>query len=181
MKNLEPKKNFFKYSIGLLIVLIVRLLPHPPNIEPIMATMMPFSKKWGRLSGVAFTLVAILGFDLITGTIGTWSIATAGTYGLIAYLSGIFFERKESSRRNYVLFAVVATLLYDSITGIGVGVVFFDQSFAITAIAQIPFTLAHLAGNIVLSAVISPALYKWVIENPKMETNHILQSIGFAR
>ena len=47
MKNLKVPQNFIKYLIGLFTVIALRLIPHPPNVEPIMSTMMPFSKRWG--------------------------------------------------------------------------------------------------------------------------------------
>jgi hypothetical protein len=61
-------------------------------------------------------------------------------------------------------------LVYDAVTGIGTGMLFFHQTFMMTFIGQIPFTMYHLAGNIVLSIIVSPVLYRWVLNNPKMET-----------
>ena len=176
---MKTPKNIVKYIIGLVMVLFLRITPHPPNVEGIMTTMMPFSKKWGWLSGMVFALLAILIFDVVTGTLGVWSIMTAGTYGLIGVLSGLFFKRRKSSVGNYVGFAIVATIIYDAITGIGTGMLFFNQSFMVTFIGQIPFTLYHLGGNIVFAAIISPLLYKWVITNPKLETQNVLSI--FAR
>ncbi|MFH1770900.1 MAG: DUF6580 family putative transport protein [archaeon] len=176
---MKTPKNIVKYIIGLLTVLLLRIVPHPPNVEGIMSTMMPFSKKWGWLSGMIFALLAILIFDVITGTLGVWSLMTAGTYALLGVLSGLFFKKRKSSIKNYVGFAIMGTLIYDAITGIGTGMLFFNQSFMVTFIGQIPFTLYHLGGNIVLAAIVSPALYRWVITNPKLETQNILSI--FAR
>lgn len=176
---MKTPKNIVKYIIGLLTVLLLRIVPHPPNVEGIMSTMMPFSKKWGWLSGMVFALLAILVFDVITGTLGVWSLMTAGTYALLGVLSGLFFKKRKSSVKNYVGFAIVGTLIYDAITGIGTGMLFFNQSFMVTFIGQIPFTLYHLGGNIVFAAIVSPALYKWVITNPKLETQNVLSI--FAR
>ena len=80
----------------------------------------------------------------------------------------------------YVGFSIVGTIIYDLITGIGIGTVFFHQSFITTLIGQIPFTLYHLGGNIVLSCVVSPLLYKWVVINPKLETKQVLNKIVFG-
>ena len=73
------------------------------------------------------------------------------------------------------MFSIVGTLIYDAITGIGTGMLFFNQSFMTTFLGQIPFTLYHLAGNVVLSILVSPALYKWVLDNPKMQTHYVLK------
>lgn len=173
----KKSKSIFKYLIGLFTVIGLRLLPHPPNVEPIMSTMMPFAKKWGVLGGMLFTIIAMLSFDLITSTLGVWSIMTITSYAVLGALAGLFFKKRESSIMNYVMFSIMGTILYDAITGIGTGMLFFNQTFIETFLGQIPFTLYHLAGNIVLSAIISPVLYKWVLNNPKIETQYILNKV----
>ncbi len=155
------------YAIGLLVVLAVRLAPHPPNVEPIMATMMPFAKRGGWFSGMLFCLLAILGFDFLTGTLGIWSLVTAGTYAFLGIVAGFALKGNDNKIRHYVLFAILGTLFYDAVTGIGMGMLLFDQPFLPTVLGQIPFTLWHLSGNMVLSIVLSPALYRWVVSNPK--------------
>jgi ABC-type branched-subunit amino acid transport system permease subunit len=177
---MKAPKNSVKYAIGLLTVIGLRLLPHPPNVEPIMATMMPFSKKWGWFSGMMFCLVSVLSFDLLTGTLGIWSLVTAGTYALLGVMAGLYLKNKSNKIRYYVGFSIVATLLYDAITGIGIGMVFFDQQFMPTVVGQIPFTLYHLGGNIILSAIVSPVLLSWVIENPKLETQQLSDRLGLV-
>lgn len=173
-------QNPIKYLLGLLIVITLRLLPHPPNVEPIMSTMMPFSKKWGWFSGMFFCFLAILTYDLLTGTLGVWSLVTSATYALLGILASLYLKNKENKSKYYIGFSVVATLLYDAITGIGIGTLFFHQPFMTTLVGQIPFTLYHLAGNIVLSGLISPMLYKWVISNPKLETRQILNRLALG-
>ncbi len=174
---MKKPKNIFKYFIGLGTVIILRLMPHPPNVEPIMSTMMPFAKKWGWLAGLLFTSLAIISFDIITGTLGIWSLMTIGAYALIGALAGFYFKKKKSNVENYVVFSIFGTLVYDAITGIGTGMLFFKQSFFITFYGQIPFTLYHLAGNIILSAIVSPLLYKWVIDNPRLETQPVIDKV----
>ena len=180
LKNMKTPQNTIKYFIGLLVVIALRLIPHPPNVEPIMSTMMPFSKKWGWLSGMVFSFLAILSFDILTGTLGVWSLVTASTYALLGIFAGIYLKNKENKIRYYVGFSIVATIIYDAITGIGIGMLFFNQSFIITFTGQIPFTIYHLMGNIVLSSIVSPVLYKWVIANPKLETQQVLNRVAFA-
>ncbi|MDX9970391.1 MAG: hypothetical protein RBS56_00585 [Candidatus Gracilibacteria bacterium] len=177
---MKTPQNTIKYLIGLATVLALRLLPHPPNVEPIMSTMMPFSKKWGPLSGMVFCLLAIFSFDLLTGTLGIWSLVTAATYALLGGLAGLYLKNKENKIKYYVGLSIVSTIIYDAITGIGIGMVFFNQSFITTFTGQIPFTLYHLLGNIVLSAIVSPLLYTWVITNPKLENSFVLNKIAFG-
>ncbi len=166
-------KNAVRYLTGLATVLVLRLIPHPPNVEPIMATMMPYAKRWGILSGILFTVIAMAGYDLLTGTLGVWSILTIGTYTLLAIAAGWYFRRAKPDAKHFVGFAVIGTLVYDAITGIGTGMLFFHQSFAMTFYGQIPFTLYHLAGNIVLAGIVSPLLYRWVLANPETATDRV--------
>ena len=79
-----------------------------------------------------FSLLAVLSFDVITGTLGVWSLMTVGTYALLGAFAGFFFKNRKSSIKNYVGFSIVATIIYDAITGIGAGMLFFNQSFITT-------------------------------------------------
>jgi uncharacterized membrane protein len=167
------QNNFFKYIIGLFLVLLYRLTPHPPNVEPIMTTMIPFSKKWGLVAGLIFTFLAMIIFDVITKTLGWWTLLTITTYCIISIIASIYFKNR-SKKIHYVLFAFFGTLFYDIVTGFGVGIFIFGQSFTQTLIYQIPFTLRHVISNVILAAFISPLLYKWVLENPKFETHNLL-------
>lgn len=177
---MKQPKNIIKYLIGLGTVIGLRLIPHPPNVEPIMSTMMPFAKKWGWFAGFLFSLVAILSFDLITGTLGVWSLMTAGTYAVLGIAAGFYFKKRKNKIKYYVGFSVVGTLIYDAITGIGTGMLFFHQTFMVTFLGQIPFTLYHLAGNIALAAIVSPLLYKWVLKNPELEIQPVFNRIRSA-
>ncbi len=166
----EFTNNVFKYMIGLVVVILLRLVPHPPNVEPIMTAMMPFAKRWGVLSGAFFAAASIIIYDLVTGTLGSWTLITLSTYALLGGLAGLFFAKKENTLKNYVIFAVFATLIYDAITGIAMGVLIYHMPFEETLIGQIPFTVNHLLGNIVFAIVLSPVIFRWVVENPKIET-----------
>ncbi|MCA9371836.1 hypothetical protein KC726_02965 [Candidatus Woesebacteria bacterium] len=173
------KKNTIKYIIGLTIIVALRLIPHPPNTEPIMTTMMPFSRKWGKWSGLVFGVLAIIAYDFLTQTLGVWTLITATSYGLLGLLAGIYFSKQKGNNVwGYVTFAVVGTLLYDAFTGFTIGPLFFYQSFSEAFFGQIPFTLYHLSGNVVLSFILSPLIYQWVIANPKLETNYIMQKLA---
>lgn len=164
--------NFFKYVIGLFLVIIYRITPHPPNVEPIMTTMMPFSKRWGIFAGLLFTFLAMIIFDVVTRTLGWWTILTITTYCLLSVFAGMFFK-KRSKRIHYVAFAFAGTLFYDAVTGFGVGMLVFNQGFMQTLVLQIPFTLYHLLSNVLLAAFVSPLIYKWVLKNPNLETKNV--------
>ena len=167
-------QNSLKYALGLIFVVLIRLVPHVPNVEPIMATLMPFSRKWGMLSGLFFGVMAVVLYDLATGTFGPWTAFTAGAYGLLGIASGLYFKHvKGKAIVQYLGFAIVGTLFYDAITGLTVGPLFYGQSFMAALAGQVPYTLTHLESNIVLALVVSPLVYKFIVANPKLELSAV--------
>lgn len=170
METQIHKKNYFKYILGFVLCILMRLLPfRPPNIEPIMATMMPFSKVYGMYFAFIFASSNILLYDIITSKIGIWTLITAITYGFLAISAVHFFKKRKQNRINYVYFAIIGTLLYDAITGLTVGPLFFHQPFMVALIGQIPFTLLHLVGNISFAFFLSPIIYQYVVLNKKFK------------
>lgn len=162
-------EHALKYFLGFALVFAIRLLPfRPPNVEPLMATLMPFGKRYGALGAFLFGAMAIVLFDAVTSGIGMWTWITAAAYGLVGVGGALFFTNRASTSKNYVVYAVVATLVYDAVTGLSVGPLFFGQPFMAALIGQIPFTAMHIAGNIVLAAVLSPAVYQFVVNNPRI-------------
>ena len=169
------KKNWFKFVIGFIACLLIRLIPfRPPNIEPVLATQMPFSKAYGSLAGFLFAFFNITLYDLITGKLGIWTLLTAGTYGILGFWSAYYFKKYTANRVNYVRFAILGTLFFDAVTGLSVGPLFFHQPFMEALVGQIPFTGLHLLGNISFALVLSPALYRFVVENKRFETASII-------
>jgi hypothetical protein len=170
-----------KYMIGWIIVLLSRLIPfRPPNVEPLLATIMPFSKRYGWLGGFVFGLSSIVIFDIVTGKVGVWTMITGVAYGLVAIGASLFFRDREASRKSYVQYAIVGTIAYDTLTGLTIGPLFFGQTLMSAFVGQIPFTLWHLGGNIVFAAVLSPLIYRWVIDNKNLELTAVLRKISFA-
>lgn len=166
------KKNYFKFSFALVLCLLVRLIPfRAPNVEPILATMMPFSKAYGAFVGFSFAVLSILFYDLLTGTIGMQTFFTVGAYGILGLWSAFYFQKHKGSRGDYVRFAIFGTLFFDAFTGLTVGPIFFHQSFMQSLMGQIPFTVLHLIGNIIFASILSPAIYKNLIK--KKEKNSL--------
>jgi uncharacterized membrane protein len=164
------KKNWLKFGIGFIFCLLIRLIPfRPPNIEPILATQMPFSKAYGAYVGFLFSFFSIVFYDLVTNTLGVWTLITASTYGVLGFASYFYFQKFKANMFGYASFAVIGTLLFDVITGLSVGPLFFHQSFQGALWGQIPFTLWHLLGNVSFALILSPAIYNFVIDNKKLD------------
>lgn len=178
------KDGSIKLIAGWLIIFMVRLIPfRPPNVEPIMSTLMPFSKKYGLTSGFIFAFLSIVIFDLAVTQVGIWTFVTAITYGFAGLASGIYFKNRENKTIEYLKFSLVSTLVYDAVTGPGMTYLFVGHSmnFEMAIIGQIPFTVLHLLSNGILAVTLSPAIYHWVVSNPKLETSVLFNNFAFAK
>ena len=168
MKNF--KQNWLKFSLSLILCLLVRLIPvRPPNIEPIFATQMPLAGAYGPYTGFLFGFLSIVFYDLITNTLGVWTFFTSITYGTLGLLAYLYFKKRKPNILNFTTFAVIGTLFFDGVTGLSIGPIFFHQSLWAAFVGQIPFTLWHLLGNVSFALVLSPAIYNFVIKNEKIE------------
>jgi len=164
-------KNWVKYIISFLAVFVIRLIPfRAPNIEPIMTVIMPFGKAFGGTMSFIFGFLSITLFDLVTSGFGIWTLITALTYGILG-LGAWYFFKNRSGWKNYALYAIIATIIYDAVTGLTIGPLFFNQSFTISLIGQIPFTLLHLLGNVSFAIVLSPLIEKWLAKEEKRVTS----------
>lgn len=158
-----------KVAIGWLAVFAVRLIPFRlPNVEGIMATLMPVSKRFGALTSFGYGFLAIALYDVVTGKVGSWTLVGALTYGFIGVGAAWFFKNRAAKVANFVSFSIVATLVFDAVTGVLMAPL-FGMSFSVAFAGQIPFTAYHLIGNVLFSVILSPAFYRWVVMNPKLE------------
>lgn len=156
-------KKLFKYITAFLAVLIIRLIPfRAPNLEPIMATIMPIGKKYSKLMAFCFGFLSIVIYDSLTSGLGVWTFITAIAYGFLG-LSASYFFANRSGWKSYASYAVIGTIVYDVITGLTIGPLFFHQSFLVSLTGQIPFTLIHLLGNVSFAIVLSPVIEKWLV------------------
>ena len=159
------KKNYFKFTLALVLCLFARLIPfRAPNIEPILATTMPIGRAFGVLSGFSFAVLSILLYDLTTHTLGVQTIFTVVAYGILGLWSAVYFKKDRGNIKGYVSFAIMGTLFFDVLTGLTVGPIFFHQSFIQSLIGQIPFTALHLVGNVAFAIILSPAIYSLLIK-----------------
>lgn len=167
--NFSISSASFKFLIGWSAVFLFRLIPfRPPNFEPMLATVMPFSKRYGIVGSFLFGFLGIIFYDAVTSGWGSWTAVTAICYGLLGVAAHLFFKNRDASVRNFLLFGIPATVVYDAVT-MTIGPIFMNQSLVVAFTGQIPFTLMHLTGTIVFSVLLSPALYRWVVQNERFE------------
>ena len=178
---MRKPENLVKYIIGFVVCMVFRLFTRAvplPNVEPVTGTLMPFGKKGGWIVGALFGAASIVIFDILTGKLGVWTAVTAMMFGLIGASSGLFLKGHDNRVGRYIGFAVGATLVYDFITGPIMSSLMFGMTFMQALVGQIPFTLWHLGGNIVFAALLSPALYRWVVDNRHLELSSMMQRVG---
>lgn len=157
---------WFKYIIVFSAVILFRLLPfRAPNVEPILAAVMPLSKRFGALAGTLFGVLSIVLYDALTSGWGMWTWVTALAYGILGAASYFYFKNRAASRGNFVRFSIVAILFYDTVTGLTIGPMFNGQSFSAALAGQVPFTVLHLLGAVAFAALVSPVLYRWLAES----------------
>jgi uncharacterized membrane protein len=164
-----PVASTLKFLLGWALCFLFRALPLPPNVEPLMATSMPFSRHYGPFGAFVFAFLSIVLFDVFSQMVGQWTLITAITYGIIGMGAHYALRHRADRPLPYMMYAVVATLVYDLITGVIMGPVLFGGSFREAFIGQIPFTINHLLGNIVLSALLSPLISRWVVRSERLE------------
>ena len=161
--------GWLKFLIGWTAVFLFRLIPfRPPNFEPMLATVMPFSKRYGIVGSFLFGFLGIVAFDAITSGWGSWTWVTAFCYGALGIGAHLFFKNRKASIGNFLAFGISGTIFYDAVT-MFIGPVFNGQSLAVAVVGQIPFTLMHLLGTVVFATLLSPALYRWVVQNEVIE------------
>lgn len=166
--------GWLKFFIGWSAVFLFRLIPFRlPNVEPLLATVMPFSKRFGPLGSFLFGFLGIALYDAVTSGWGVWTLVTALTYGSVGLAAHFFFKNRSASVKNFLRFGIVGTLFYDAVTGLTIGPIFQGQSFMLALVGQIPFTLLHLLGTIVFATVLSPVLYRWVVQNDVLEVSFL--------
>lgn len=165
------KKSSIKYIVTFISVIAFRLIPfRAPNLEPVMATIMPIGKIYGGTMAFIFGASSIILFDSVTSGLGIWTLVTALCYGFLG-VGSVYFFRKYTGRKSYVMYAIVSTIVYDAITGLTIGPLFFHQSFISSVVGQIPFTLIHLLGNVSFAIVLSPVIESWMMKEVARESS----------
>ncbi len=160
--DLEARPGIWKYAVGWTAVFLFRLIPfRPPNVEPMLAAVMPYAKGFGPVPSFLFGFFGIVAYDAVTSGWGAWTWATAISYGLLGLAAHAFFRTRAASVFNFVAFAVVGTIAYDAVTML-IGPIFAGQPLMLALVGQIPFTLLHLTGAVLFASLVSPALYRFL-------------------
>lgn len=173
--------TILKALIGFGVVLLVRLIPfRMPNIDPIIGTLMPLSTRFTWFDSFVFAFMSIAIYDLFTSGIGMWTWVTALTYGAVGLGARWYFKDRVPRVVDYLKFGLLGTLFYDAVTMM-IGPVLYAQPLTQALVGQIPFTLSHLLGTAIFAVVLSPALYRWVAQNERLELPYLWKKLTMAR
>ena len=157
------KELNIKYTLAWIGIILFRFLPfRAPNVEPLLAVVMPFSTRIGYVGSFLFAASSIVVYDAFTSGWGMWTLITMLAYGALGLGSRAFFAHRTPSALNFVGFSIISTIFYDAVTGLTVGPLFFHQSLMVAIVGQIPFTILHLAGSVLFAVLLSPVVYRWV-------------------
>ena len=181
-KNKMDGSNWVKLLLSVLIANGIRLLRIIPNNDPIMSMALPFSKRSSVLVSFAFPLVTMVSFDIVTGYIGTWTLVTGITYGLIGLGFHYFLKDKTKvGMKMYLGCGVLGVLVFDFITGVLATPLMFGMTFQAAFTGQIPFTAMHLLTTCAFILVVTPLLDKQVLLSVKLDDHRVWESLTRLR
>ena len=173
-KNGMYGSNRVKLILSVLIANGIRLLRIIPNNDPIMSMALPFSRRSSVLTSFAFPFVTMVSFDFVTGYIGSWTLVTGITYGLIGIAFHYFLKSKDKvGIKMYLGCGILGVLVFDFVTGVLATPLMFGMTFQAALIGQIPFTLRHLLTTSAFILVVTPLLDKQVLLNAKLDDSRI--------
>ena len=142
------KKNFFLISI-ILIAIVSRFIPHPPNFTPITAIALLASKGFdNRLASFFVPLVSMIISDFFLGFHST-IFFVYGSYILITLYGRL-------SKKITVLTVIFSSMIFFVVTNFGVwlnGYPITMEGFLLCYSLALPFFVYTLLGDIFYSGI----------------------------
>ncbi|AJF61650.1 TPA: hypothetical protein HA239_03835 [Candidatus Woesearchaeota archaeon] len=152
-------KKIWKFLSTVIAVNIFRFMRIFPNNDPILGVMLPTARVESIWKSILFVFVTMASFDLITGSVGIWTIVTSLVYSFVALLAGLLIRKiKDINLLHYFGFTLLSVLVFDFITGPVMSSMLFNMPFMASLSGQIPFTLLHLMSGLVYTALFCPVL-----------------------
>jgi len=176
------KVGYFKVAASMFFANLLRLLKIIPNNDPIMGMMLPFAKQESVWVAIAFPVLTMISFDVLTNALGLWTIATSVTYGALGLFFYFFYQKRTKAKKKigiktYLGSGVFGVLVFDFFTGVIAMPLIFGYTFFEAFIGQIPFTLMHLATVSGYILIITPLLDKHLLSNPILDDTSVLNAL----
>ncbi|MEE3034601.1 MAG: DUF6580 family putative transport protein [Bacteroidota bacterium] len=141
-------KNFFLISI-ILIAILSRFLPHPPNFTPITAIALLASKGFiNRFTSFLVPLAAMIISDFFIG----FHSSVFFVYG--SYMLITFYGRL--TKKISIVTVVISSIIFFVVTNFGVWLIGYPltiEGFLACYLMAIPFFINTLLGDLFYSAI----------------------------
>jgi len=130
----------------------------PPNIEMLMPFVLAAGLAGGPLYGLALGGCVRGLYDVYQGWAGPWTLLTAPSYAVVGLVVGFAGLRwKVRSRTGMMALAGAATLVYDVLTMALFGL-WMGMPLQVLVVGQVPFSIMHVAGNMLFCFLLAPTL-----------------------
>jgi hypothetical protein len=140
----------------------VRLAPwRPANVEPILACLLPLSRRAHLWVSLVFPASLLLAQDVVQGALGIWTPWTMLAYSLCGLAA---WAVRSSVRQHWFMDAALGAALaltFDVLT-LPMGPLLWGQSWVETVVGQVPFSLRHALGAAVSCGLTSTVLQRWL-------------------
>jgi uncharacterized membrane protein YuzA (DUF378 family) len=173
-QNKVNNGNRFRMILSILIANGIRLLRIIPNNDPIMSMALPYSRRSSALTSFVFPLITMVSFDFVTNLLGSWTLVTAITYGLIGLIFHYYLKGKDKvGMKTYLGCGVLGVLGFDFVTGVLATPIMFGMTVQAAFMGQIPFTAMHLLTTCAFILVVTPLLDKQVLINARFDDSRV--------
>lgn len=131
------------------LMMQILLLPFA-NFEPISTMHMTIGSHCGIFASSIFLALSIFSFNWLNGILGCWTIAAIAMHLVAQRLTILLMHKPNNKFSAYVSNIILYTIIFDALTGLTVGPLFYNQPFLQAVLGQIPFTAKHILGNLIL-------------------------------
>ncbi len=154
-----------------------RLIPHPPNLTPVVAMALFGGAQFSdKRAAFLVTFGALLLSDLVIG----FHSQVIATYGCLALVIGIgFWLRQKKSAGNILIAALASSVMFFMITNFGVWLIdtLYPKTMAglVECFAMaLPFFRNTLAGDMLFTVVLFGLSWSFERINPALRDSRIV-------
>ena len=141
-----------------------------------MGCLLPYARQDKWWHAALFAFLTMVSFDLLTGMVGIWTLATALTYAGLGMLFHFYYKRKKQvGLKVYLGSGIAGVLIYDFVTGPILSSLMFGMTFTEAFFGQIPFTLMHLVSVSAFIIILTPVLDRHLIGSPYLKDSRVWQ------
>lgn len=160
-----------------MIVVLARLLPHPPNATPLISLCLMAGLYWTRIRAIIFTMAAILFSDVVLSLVyhfswyGNWQWFNYSAYLVMVLLAPLLL-RQRSSLWRWLVIVLMSGLGFWLWTNLGVWLLNDWYPKSTTGLlacytAALPFLRNAILGDLIWGIVCYGLQYGLFVANKK--------------